>query len=95
MASHDPEKYSSNNSNSDKNEDHYVTTTTADEPSEFYDPSKESIWTRLGVNFESFKPAPGTTGYVSHLIVAAPRPRPRLLSARVALRSSVLTSLPL
>ncbi|GAA5836294.1 hypothetical protein JCM3766R1_003482 [Sporobolomyces carnicolor] len=62
MASHDPEKYSSNNSNSDKNEDHYVTTTTADEPSEFYDPSKESIWTRLGVNFESFKPAPGTTG---------------------------------
>ncbi|KAF8628294.1 hypothetical protein AX17_005997 [Amanita inopinata Kibby_2008] len=29
---------------------------------EFYDPSKESIWTRLGVNFESFKRAPGTTG---------------------------------
>ena len=28
---------------------------------EFYDPSKESIWTRLGVNFESFKRAPGTT----------------------------------
>ncbi|KAF7760107.1 hypothetical protein Agabi119p4_10783 [Agaricus bisporus var. burnettii] len=27
----------------------------------FYDPSKESIWTRLGVNFESFKRAPGTT----------------------------------
>ncbi|GAA6041879.1 hypothetical protein JCM8097_004527 [Rhodosporidiobolus ruineniae] len=26
-----------------------------------YDPSKESIWTRLGVNFESFKPAPGST----------------------------------
>lgn len=29
---------------------------------EFYDPSKESIWTRLGVNAESFKRAPGTTG---------------------------------
>ena len=29
---------------------------------EFYDPSKETIWTRLGVNFESFKRAPGTTG---------------------------------
>merc|ERR1711939_1195427 len=28
----------------------------------FYDPSKESIWTRLGVTFESFKRAPGTTG---------------------------------
>lgn len=31
---------------------------------EFYDPSKESIWTRLGVNAESFKRAPGTTGWV-------------------------------
>ncbi|KAF8066571.1 APC amino acid permease [Lyophyllum atratum] len=29
---------------------------------EFYDPSKESIWTRLGLSFESFKRAPGTTG---------------------------------
>ena len=29
---------------------------------EFYDPSKESVWTRLGVTFESFKRAPGTTG---------------------------------
>ncbi|KAH8830061.1 APC amino acid permease [Flagelloscypha sp. PMI_526] len=28
----------------------------------FYDPSKESIWTRLGLNLESFKRAPGTTG---------------------------------
>ncbi|GAA5823711.1 hypothetical protein JCM11251_000735 [Rhodosporidiobolus azoricus] len=27
-----------------------------------YDPSKESIWTRLGLNFESFKRAPGATG---------------------------------
>jgi len=29
---------------------------------DFYDPSKESVWTRLGVNAESFKRAPGTTG---------------------------------
>ncbi|KAF9448088.1 amino-acid permease inda1 [Macrolepiota fuliginosa MF-IS2] len=29
---------------------------------EFYDPSKESIWTRLGLSWESFKRAPGTTG---------------------------------
>jgi len=30
--------------------------------SEFYDPSKESRMTRLGLNWESFKRAPGTTG---------------------------------
>ncbi|KAH0578859.1 hypothetical protein H2248_003051 [Termitomyces sp. 'cryptogamus'] len=29
---------------------------------EFYDPSKESVWTRIGLSFESFKRAPGTTG---------------------------------
>ncbi|GAA5937504.1 amino acid permease GAP1 [Sporobolomyces koalae] len=65
MALHD-EKLSSENS---KTEDQYVTTTTphSDDASEFYDPSKESIWTRLGVNFESFKPAPGVTnGLVNH-----------------------------
>lgn len=28
---------------------------------EVYDPSKESIWTRLGLNFESYKRAPGST----------------------------------
>ncbi len=28
----------------------------------FYDPSQESIWTRLGLSFESFKRAPGVTG---------------------------------
>ncbi|GAA5883838.1 hypothetical protein JCM16303_007406 [Sporobolomyces ruberrimus] len=63
MALHDAEKLSSHNS--DKNEDQYVTTTTESphhSQAELYDPSKESIWTRLGVNFESFKPAPGTTG---------------------------------
>lgn len=31
-------------------------------PDVFYDPYKESVWTRIGVNFESFKRAPGTTG---------------------------------
>jgi hypothetical protein len=36
---------------------------------EFYDPSKESIWTRLGVNAESFKRAPGTTGLVIAVLV--------------------------
>lgn len=36
---------------------------------EFYDPSKESIWTRLGLTPESFKRAPGTTGYVASLNV--------------------------
>ncbi|PPQ70266.1 hypothetical protein CVT26_014555 [Gymnopilus dilepis] len=29
---------------------------------EFYDPSKESVWTRIGLSLESFKRAPGTTG---------------------------------
>ncbi|PFH49462.1 hypothetical protein AMATHDRAFT_41527 [Amanita thiersii Skay4041] len=29
---------------------------------EFYDPSKETIWTRIGLSLESFKRAPGTTG---------------------------------
>ncbi|KAJ2916158.1 hypothetical protein MD484_g4244, partial [Candolleomyces efflorescens] len=41
-------------------------TTTVVTPSEdsihFYDPSKESVWTRLGLSFESFKRAPGPTG---------------------------------
>lgn len=27
-----------------------------------YDPKSESRWTRLGLTFESFKRAPGTTG---------------------------------
>lgn len=34
----------------------------------FYDPSKESRLTRLGLNFESFKRAPGVTGYVDVLL---------------------------
>jgi amino acid transporter len=33
-----------------------------EERTELYDPSKESIWTRAGLNFESYKRAPGTTG---------------------------------
>lgn len=32
------------------------------ERTELYDPSKESIWTRAGLNFESYKRAPGVTG---------------------------------
>lgn len=50
---------------SEKKFDHEVASTgtpSIDGSSPFYDPSKESIWTRLGVNFESFKRAPGTTG---------------------------------
>ncbi|KAK7062877.1 Amino-acid permease inda1 [Paramarasmius palmivorus] len=31
-------------------------------PIEFYDPSKESVWTRIGLSLESFKRAPGATG---------------------------------
>jgi len=48
---------------------------------EFYDPSKESIWTRLGLTAESFKRAPGTTGYVHtylHKIYASLRLSGRL-----------------
>ncbi|GAA5920031.1 hypothetical protein JCM1841_000388 [Sporobolomyces salmonicolor] len=57
MAPHDEEK------GSDKTSDHFVSTqpAAATEPV-LYDPSKESLATRLGVNFESFKRAPGTTG---------------------------------
>ncbi|GAA6058864.1 hypothetical protein JCM10212_002808 [Sporobolomyces blumeae] len=69
MSSLDAEKASG----SDKHDDAYVTTTSAegDLPAygqqELYDPSKESIFTRLGINYESFKRAPGTTGgIVSH-----------------------------
>jgi amino acid transporter len=32
------------------------------ERTENYDPSKESFWTRAGLNFESYKRAPGRTG---------------------------------
>lgn len=31
-------------------------------PVQFYDPSKESVWTRLGLTLESFKRAPGIVG---------------------------------
>ncbi|KAL0959014.1 hypothetical protein HGRIS_014326 [Hohenbuehelia grisea] len=49
----------------EKNFDHDIAS--ASSPSlgshpQFYDPSKESVWTRIGVNLESFKRAPGTTG---------------------------------
>lgn len=39
-----------------------ATSDSANQHPQFYDPSKESIWTRLGLNAESFKRAPGTTG---------------------------------
>ncbi|GAA5823714.1 hypothetical protein JCM11251_000737 [Rhodosporidiobolus azoricus] len=64
MSAQDLEKASS----SSKDDHHFVTTEpaggAATGPLEqtLYDPSKESIWTRLGVNFESFKRAPGATG---------------------------------
>ncbi|KAK7454000.1 Amino-acid permease inda1 [Stygiomarasmius scandens] len=38
-----------------------ASSTSADAPV-FYDPSKESVWTRLGLSAESFKRAPGVTG---------------------------------
>ena len=50
---------------------------------ELYDPSKESIWTRLGLTAESFKRAPGTTGYVHthpYIAYAFLRPPDRLSS---------------
>ncbi|PVF94085.1 hypothetical protein CPB86DRAFT_65507 [Serendipita vermifera] len=40
------------------------TSRVTDPNAELYDPYKESIWTRLGLTFESFKRAPGTTGCV-------------------------------
>lgn len=33
----------------------------AGDDADFYDPSKETMLTRAGLNFESFKRAPGTT----------------------------------
>ncbi|GAA5986989.1 hypothetical protein JCM10908_000981 [Rhodotorula pacifica] len=62
MSSFDAEK-----DHSSKNSDAYVTTGPAghDAPAhdgpELYDPSKEKLATRLGINLESFKRAPGTT----------------------------------
>lgn len=40
-----------------------VSTTTGH--ADLYDPSKEHWMTRAGLNFESYKRAPGTTAYVS------------------------------
>lgn len=42
---------------------------------QFYDPYKESRLTRLGLNFESFKRAPGTTAYVVALAISFCSPR--------------------
>ncbi|KXN92037.1 Amino-acid permease inda1 [Leucoagaricus sp. SymC.cos] len=49
-----------------KKEDHHHETSSVASGSqphlEFYDPSNESVWTRVGLTWESFKKAPGTTG---------------------------------
>ncbi|KAJ3565537.1 hypothetical protein NP233_g7567 [Leucocoprinus birnbaumii] len=47
-----------------KEKDHEASSVASDsQPNvEFYDPSKESVWTRVGLTLESFKRAPGTTG---------------------------------
>ncbi|KAL0570909.1 Amino-acid permease inda1 [Marasmius crinis-equi] len=37
-------------------------------PAEFYDPTKESRWTRIGLSLESFKRAPGSTGYAKFFL---------------------------
>jgi len=51
-----PEEEFEKGTNAEQTTDHVA-------PAEgLYDPSKESRWTRLGVTFESFKRAPGTTG---------------------------------
>ncbi len=38
---------------------------------ELYDPSKESLWTRIGLSWESFKRAPGITGCASSAFLGA------------------------
>lgn len=82
---HDAEK----GSHSSKDDGHYVVTESPAHSAPapvVYDPSKESIWTRLGVNAESFKRAPGTTGYVSFPF-AFPVPPPILSLSNHADRS--------
>lgn len=63
----------------------YVSTEPATAPGRegpaLYDPSKESFATRLGVNFESFKRAPGSTGYVDRVRATSPSSSPFPASA--------------
>lgn len=57
---HDEEKSYNTHPKSGKYEDEG--TVTVAEPSEdYYDPSKESLATRMGLTWESFKRAPGST----------------------------------
>lgn len=58
-----PKAMSENKEGSSNKEgsDVYISTTAAPQQ-QFYDPSKESIWTRAGLSLESYKRAPGTTG---------------------------------
>lgn len=92
---HDTEKASASSHSGrmeGKVDEVYVATQSASENRatvpEFYDPSKESVWTRMGVNLESFKRAPGATGYVvSHRHLAMHRPLLTVLASVVACRS--------
>lgn len=62
-----PSPYDNGNGNGNGNGKGSVGGKTEITSVEIYDPSKESVWTRLGLNFESFKRAPGTTkGIVTH-----------------------------
>jgi hypothetical protein len=57
-----------------------------------YDPSKESWATRHGLNFESYKRAPGTTGCVSPHPPRAPRPRSRAVARKSRAPTTSMTS---
>ncbi|GJN89896.1 hypothetical protein Rhopal_002885-T1 [Rhodotorula paludigena] len=58
---HDAEKGSGRKNLEGKVDEVYVSTQAAQEPAPVYDPSQESIWTRLGLSLESYKRAPGAT----------------------------------
>ncbi|WOO77221.1 Amino-acid permease inda1 [Vanrija pseudolonga] len=64
---HDEEKsYNNTHTKGGKYEDE-GTVTVAEPSDDYYDPSKESLATRMGLTFESFKRAPGSTrGLVAH-----------------------------
>ena len=67
----------------------YVNNNQHGEVEQLYDPSKESIWTRMGISFESYKRAPGATGSVllARGACLAPRgqlPRPALATPALA-----------
>lgn len=62
-------QFASMSSTDEKNDDKYQgETTTVTQGPNIYDPSQESIWTRLGLSLESYKRAPGTTACVPLLL---------------------------